>query len=248
MYGHMPRHGKRASQHCKLSPLWEACVLQTYFTAKGRIDYFTVHQSNERQDGSPGPSTRLRGERKGRGSMDQPLQYIGPPLSAAEERLFEGLKGDLQVAARDLEDMAATIWSSYKLPKKENILLYDRPRVEEGIRTLGAGYENNDNAGDEQDEECDLRRILAAADALFRSAYMWVSDRSPTQKMTQQRAQILSDFAWGVGKKGKDTAFRRFKNPSSLTDYFRTMKQLLVYYYRVIYCEGGHFARPREEV
>ncbi|EFY84178.1 hypothetical protein MAC_09780 [Metarhizium acridum CQMa 102] len=211
--------------------------------------------------------------------MDQPLQYIGPPPSVAEERLFGGLKGDLQVAARDLEDMAATvedagqhrpdrepwlihtgfpthlrglqdveIWSSYKLPKKENILLYDRPRVDEGIRTLGAGYENNDNAGDEQDEECDLRRILAAADALFRSAYMWVSDRSPTQKMTQQRAQILSDFAWGVGKKGKDTAFRRFKNPSSLTDYFRTMKQLLVYYYRVIYCEGGHFARPREEV
>lgn len=84
MYGHMPRHGKRASQHCKLSPLWEACVLQTYFTAKGRIDYFTVHQSNDRQDGSPGPSTRLRGERKGGGSMDQPLQYIGPPPSAAE--------------------------------------------------------------------------------------------------------------------------------------------------------------------
>ncbi|KJK86579.1 hypothetical protein H633G_09581, partial [Metarhizium anisopliae BRIP 53284] len=64
--------------------------------------------------------------------------------------------------------------------------------------------------------------------------------------MTQQRAQILSDFAWGAGKKGKDTAFRRFKNPSSLAEYFRTMKQVLVYYYRVVYCEDGHFSRPQE--
>jgi hypothetical protein len=111
----------------------------------------------------------------------------------------------------------------------------------------GVGEEDQeDDREDEQDENGDIRRILAAVEALFTSAYALVSNWSPTRKMTQQRAQILSDFAWGVGKKVKDRAFRCFKNPSSLADYLRTMKQLLVYYYRVVYREGGHFTRPRE--
>ncbi|KAH6959554.1 hypothetical protein BKA56DRAFT_449155, partial [Ilyonectria sp. MPI-CAGE-AT-0026] len=93
----------------------------------------------------------------------------------------------------------------------------------------------------------DLRRILAAAEALFRSAYMLVSDRSQDRKMTHQRAQTLSDFASGAGKKGKDIAFRNFKNPSTLTTYFRKMKELLVYYYRVVYREDGHFTREEED-
>lgn len=42
MHDHMPSHGRTASQHREESPLWVACILQTYFTAKGRIDYFVV--------------------------------------------------------------------------------------------------------------------------------------------------------------------------------------------------------------
>ena len=53
--------------------------------------------------------------------------------------------------------------------------------------------------------------------------------------MTQQRAQILSGFAAGAGKKGKDTAFRWYKHESTLVSYFQKMKELLVYYYRVAY-------------
>ena len=37
-------------------------------------------------------------------------------------------------------------------------------------------------------------------------------------------AQILSDFAWGAGKRGKDKAFYRFKNPFSLEEYVRKIK------------------------
>jgi hypothetical protein len=57
--------------------------------------------------------------------------------------------------------------------------------------------------------------------------------------MTQQRANILNEFyARALGKADR---FWYFKNVLSLVMYFATMKQLLAYYYRVVYSEGGHF-------
>lgn len=139
------------------------------------------------------------------------------------------------------------IWSSFKLPKHRDTLFQSKQDKDNANRRENSNNNNNNEAGEEDEEDDDdLRRILAAADALFRSAYALVSDRSLNCKVTQQRAQTLSDFAWGAGKKGRDTAFRRFKNPSSLAEYFRTMKQLLMYYNRVVYCDDGHFSRPQE--
>ena len=57
--------------------------------------------------------------------------------------------------------------------------------------------------------------------------------------MTQQRANILNEFY--AGASGKADGFRYFKNASTLVTYFTTIKQLLVYYYRVVYSEDGHF-------
>ncbi|EXK78037.1 hypothetical protein FOQG_17267 [Fusarium oxysporum f. sp. raphani 54005] len=37
--------------------------------------------------------------------------------------------------------------------------------------------------------------------------------------------------------------FRQFKNESSLRSYFRVAKQLIVYYYRVVFLDDGHFSR-----
>lgn len=48
MHKHMPTHGMQASQHdAHIRPLWRACKLQTYFTAKGLIDYFVVKGENQ---------------------------------------------------------------------------------------------------------------------------------------------------------------------------------------------------------
>jgi hypothetical protein len=45
---HLPRmrdhtvvHGKKAKEHDR-EPLWEKCLLQSYFTTKSRVDYFVV--------------------------------------------------------------------------------------------------------------------------------------------------------------------------------------------------------------
>ncbi|KAI8401489.1 hypothetical protein FOFC_18358 [Fusarium oxysporum] len=73
-------------------------------------------------------------------------------------------------------------------------------------------------------------------------------DKSPDRKMTQQRAKRLSNFRSDDShmSSAKASKFRSFKNESSLTSYFRITKQLLAYYYRVVYCEDGHFIRGGE--
>ncbi|KAH9204426.1 hypothetical protein DL95DRAFT_247775, partial [Leptodontidium sp. 2 PMI_412] len=110
------------------------------------------------------------------------------------------------------------IWSSYKLPPKKEL-----------------------DAGSGNEEDPNLVRILVAAEAVLRDAYRLCSDTSPDRKMTQQRANILNEFY--AGASGKADGFRYYKNASTLVTYFTTMKQLLVYYYRVVYCESGHFTR-----
>ncbi len=256
MYGHMPRHGKTASQHDPDGRrLWGSCVLQTYFTAKGMIDYFVV-QEDERGCGSARAATtaRLQGE------------YQGPRPCSAERQLLHELRADLKQAARDAEEKAAKVedvgegrgdrkrWlvqlgfashlhglrdseirASFKLPKKRHVL----------AQVKADGPEEPHREG-QDDEDKELRTILGAVDILLRKGYDLVADRSLGRKMTRQRAQQLSDFASGSGKKGKDIAFRCFKNESTLTSYFRKMKELLVYYYRVVYTADGHFTREAE--
>jgi hypothetical protein len=46
---------------------------------------------------------------------------------------------------------------------------------------------------------------------------------------------------------GRADGFRYYKNASTLVEYFRIIKQLLAYYYRVIYCEEGHFTRAQPD-
>ena len=212
---------------------WSTVKLQTYFTAFGRIDYFVVKENA-----------------KANAISNDPSLLITQP----EKELFEKLEKDYKDVKVDIEEQAnivydigdsrservpwlhdltgfpyhltvlkdEEIWGSYKLPPK---------------RELDTGGENA--------EDPDLVRILVAAEAMLRDAYRLCSDTSPDRKMTQQRANILNEFY--AGASGKADGFRYFKNASSLVTYFTTMKQLLVYYYRVVYCEGGHFTRTKPD-
>ena len=72
------------------------------------------------------------------------------------------------------------IWSSYKLPKADSILLRG------GTSRRGIGEMGND--ADQGSEDNDIRRILAAADTLLQGVYRLVSDKSLTRSITQQYA------------------------------------------------------------
>lgn len=235
MHDHMPRHGKRASQHHEGPPLWRECRMQTYFTARNLRDYFVVEAPDKGAEAAGGGLPT-------------------PPPSPEEGRLFSWLRDDMQKAARDLEGKAAVVEDAGTARADRQLWLretgfalhlrglsdaeikssYKLPPAAAGRGPAGPGAS-------------DLAHILAAADSLLRDAYGLCSDRSLGRKMTQQRALRLSDFAPGAPAQSKKmVAFRSFKNESTLTTYFRRMKQLLVYYYRVVYLDDGHFTRQGE--
>jgi hypothetical protein len=114
------------------------------------------------------------------------------------------------------------IWSLYKLPPKKE-----------------------PDSSSENAKDPNLVRILATAEAILRDAYWLYSNTSPERKITQQRANILNEFYTRAS--GKADGFWYFKNASTLVTYFTTIKQLLVYYYRIVYCNNGHFTRAQLE-
>jgi hypothetical protein len=256
MYDHMPVHGRKASEHTNAMPLWRACKLQTYFTAKGLIDYFLVEED---------PSLPLTGGALAGSGLAM------ASTSQEEGKLFEDLKADIIQASRDL-DKEAEIVQDVEASRADRVpwLVHTGfPTHLQGLRDTeimssyalprsgdddgdGGGDGGDDDDGEEEggavDTDVDLGRILAAVESTLRDAYKLCSDKSPDRKMTQQRAKRLSNFRSDDShmSSAKASKFRSFKNESSLTSYFRITKQLLAYYYRVVYREDGHFTRGDE--
>ncbi|KAM0362980.1 hypothetical protein ACHAO7_010767 [Fusarium culmorum] len=75
-------------------PLWRACKLQTYFTAKGLIDYLLVEED---------PSLPTTGGALAGSGLAM------APTSQEEGKLFEDLKADIIQASRDLDKEAEIV-------------------------------------------------------------------------------------------------------------------------------------------
>ncbi len=84
-YEHVALHGTKAGAHSTASPLWRECKLQTYFTAKGRIDYFVVVEAAA-------------------GTTEAAGQTVRP-----QKELLDKLKDSLCKAKDDLEVQAGTV-------------------------------------------------------------------------------------------------------------------------------------------
>jgi hypothetical protein len=226
---HMPSvHQVKAAAH-KKSALWKECKLQTYFTAKGLIDYFVVvddSRSKKHTFAAADKATLLtEGEKACFEKIEEDYQKIKEEI-AKEAGIVHDFEDSRSARVpwlertgfpfhlKDLED--AEIYSSYKLPS-------DRELEEGGV-------------GDPV-----LARIIGATKSLLQEAYELCSDTSPDRKMTHQRACILNEFY--AGATGKSDAFRYYKMASSLVQYFNTWTQFVVYYYRVVYAEDGHFTQ-----
>lgn len=232
MRHHMSTHGRKANEH-KATPLWQECLLQTYFTAGGCIDYFRVVEDAAANNNGGGDEVPLTQPEK------DSLDKIERNVLDIKKDLFQeaGVVRDIKESRSEripwLHDVTRVpfhlvhlkdeeIWASYKLPSKKEL---------EGDHSA---------AGDPQ-----LVRILNAAEAMMREAYQLCSDTSPDRKMTQQRANILNEFYSGAS--GKADGFRYHKNASTLVKYFLIGKQLLAYYYRVVYSEDGFFTATQSD-
>ncbi|ODA75789.1 hypothetical protein RJ55_08677 [Drechmeria coniospora] len=157
-------------------PVWRDCSLQTYFTAKGLIDYFVVLEAGQLITVSQALE---------KVSIPLRLPSIRHTLMTSEKTLFEALEKDQESPGwfgpafrpifRELRD--EEIRSSYALPPK---------RVPDGVSHTAAAAAALKYKGS------DLFRILIAAEAMLRDAYTLCSDMSLGRKMTQQRASLFS--------------------------------------------------------
>jgi hypothetical protein len=234
---HMPAtHQIKAAVHEKTA-LWKEVTLQTYFTGKGIINYFVVVDPDEKEK-----------EKTNESNNNQPSSL------QSEKELFEKVEKDYQKIKYDLEEKAAIVQDigdsrSERIPWLHDVTGFSYHLIGLKDEEIWSSYKlpakKNPETSGEDTADPNLVRILTAAEAVLHDANKLCNDRSPDRKMTQQRANILNEFY--AGASGQADGFRSFKNASTLVTYFTTMKQLLVYYYRVVYNEDGHFSRTKSD-
>ncbi|KAH7147165.1 hypothetical protein B0J13DRAFT_408939, partial [Dactylonectria estremocensis] len=214
-----PAHGKKARQHRAAAPLLQRCKLQTYFTGKGWIRYFAVMKDTDRGTDTTASITALKSDL---------LQDLEQDIRRAEE--------DLEEQARVVQDFgdsrsARAPWlKTLDFPGHLRGLKDDAIKVSYTLspkRVLDGDVDENDDA-----EHPDLVWILNAAEAMLQDAYELCSDTSPGWRMIQQRANMLNEFY--AGGSGNSAGFRCFNNASTLPSYFANIKQLLIYFFRVV--------------
>jgi ABC-type uncharacterized transport system permease subunit len=97
------KHKRKAKEH-KTQPLWEECTLQSYFTAKGMIDYFVVATPAA----AAATRTTITITRSQCGttaeSIDQRPAAARLSTPAIGDTLFSVLKGDIANAERELDE------------------------------------------------------------------------------------------------------------------------------------------------
>lgn len=232
----------------------EQCTLQTYFTAKGLIDYFLVSDDS----GDPENNDDREADRGCEG------ERVGSERD--DDAAFEMLKADIKASQQSLRAQSGVVRDPGEGPASQEVpwlRMTQFPHhlaglTDEEIRSsvtlprltsaLNSDYNNGND--DDNNDDADLIQVLTAADAVLQRAYQLCSDETQESRMTYQRALVLSDFLGSISRTGstptsssRSRGFRYVKRPSTVTSYFNTTKQLLAYYHRVVCREDGHFTR-----
>ncbi|KAG5928076.1 hypothetical protein E4U60_007852, partial [Claviceps pazoutovae] len=251
MEDHMPRHGRKPGEHRRSvlrgegERLWQACLLQSYSTAPNRINNFvvTVQEANA-GPGSSSSSSSSTAAAAAVAAVAAAHEHPGQP--AADAAFLNEMLQDLDEVDRGLERKAALV-GTYDRKSTERWLIHTGfamyleglldAEISSSFRLPKKGCVNQEDEA----ETGDLLVILSTAESLFHDAYKLVSEKTGGQIISFPHMLVLSNFAAGDRKQGKDNFFRCYKKESTLVSYFQRMKELLVFFYRVAYREGGHF-------
>jgi hypothetical protein len=158
-------HQIKAASHCPRQPLWRTCQLQTYFTGKGRIDYFEVASPSQ-------------------------AQLKAPPLALAKQALFASLEHSASTIEQDITEQTGIV-RDLNASRTERVPWLEKT----GFPSYLAGLQDSQiksayklppkDPAKATDSDRDLARILATAQALLSQAYQLCNKTSPDYKMTQ---------------------------------------------------------------
>ncbi|KAG6018558.1 hypothetical protein E4U40_000164, partial [Claviceps sp. LM458 group G5] len=241
MEDHMPRHGRKPGENKRSvlrgegERLWQACLLQSYSTAPNRINNFVVTV----QEANAGP-----GSSSSTAAVAAAHEHPGQP--AADAAFLNEMLQDLDEVKRGRQREAALVGTYDRKSTKRWLIHTGLAMYLEGLldAEISSSFQLPKKGCVDQEGEAetgDLLIILSTAESLFRDAYNLVSEKTGGQIISFAHMLVLSNFAAGDRKQGKDIPFRYHKEEKSLVSYFQRMKELLVFFYRVAYREDGHF-------
>jgi hypothetical protein len=173
MRDHTVVHGKKAKEHDK-TPLWEECLLRSYFTTRSRVDYFVV--------------TKEGTEAESGGVLVDPI-----PLSQPEKDLFVKLEKDYKDVKVDIKEQASIVYNirdsrSERVPWLHNLtgFPYHMPNLKgEEIWSLYKLPPKKElNSSSKNAKDPNLVRILAIAKVMLRDTYRLCSNTLPDRKIT----------------------------------------------------------------
>lgn len=108
---HWTQHGLRALQHDSVArTLWSTCWLQTYFTAKGKIDYFTVLGDDLEEKGSH-CTENGKEDKDGHSSQRPPLggSQRTPHVLEPYQAFMDALVADAVQAKHEMDEIALAV-------------------------------------------------------------------------------------------------------------------------------------------
>ena len=95
-------HKTKAAEHKGESALWDECQLQTYFTRKGRIDYFVVVVVAAAAAAAAAKPQEAKGRSRHAQDHDQ-------AVTETQKALFEKLEEDHDRVKDDVEKQASIV-------------------------------------------------------------------------------------------------------------------------------------------
>lgn len=227
MREHMHVHAKKAKQHSEATPLWRACKLQTYFTAKGMIDYFEV------EDAAPTISQQAAPLDISPSSSSSSTSISATAVQHARSQFHQVIKDQICHRSRLSDVGRDALRFDSRSDFEPWLVTTGFPTHLDGLRDaeirssylLPASLDGNAllDGSSEASSDSHLRRILIAAEHTLRDAHRLCSDRSPDRKLTQQRALTLNYFRLNDASDAatsREAYLRCPKNKNLLVTYF----------------------------
>ena len=208
------QHGKKPTAY-RSRPLWQACMLQTFFAENQHVRYFVLRERDQIDEG-PGPSSQ-------------------------HAAFFRRQEQDLLQAKHDAIDQANHT-DGFDAHVSTVVPWLDTTGIVDHVKGLKKDQIKAAIVLPPSDEQSPIQIILAETEKMLREAHSWSFD-GPECRLTWPCRVVLGRFQSSqIELMGKTRAFAPKKDATTLKAYFTVIKRFLVYLDRVGTSRDHHFS------